>query len=68
MSKPIINEPEGVIRLMLPLVLFEDMHAALDKKRSTSKTITVHAESLRSLLSDHSACLNALKGRTREPV
>jgi hypothetical protein len=63
----IVNDTPDLIRLTLPLSGFETLHDSVAKVRSTSKSVSVNVEALRALLSDHSVCLTALKGRTREP-
>lgn len=40
---------------------FEGIHAALDKVRSTSRTVTVDKDALRALLIDHGALWGALE-------
>jgi hypothetical protein len=64
--KLIPDEAPDTIHLALPLSGFESLHDSLDHVRKTSKTVTVDRESLRALLSDHSVCLAALRGRYRE--
>ena len=66
MSKLIPNEAPDTIHLSLPLAGFEELHAAIDRVRRKSNTVTVRVEALRALLSDHSVCLAALRGRYRE--
>lgn len=47
---------------------FETLHAAHDKARSTSKTITVSKAALGRLLMDHSALVEEVRHRGRVQV
>lgn len=60
------TDPDDLVVLRLPLSAFEALHAALDKVRSTSRTVTVDKDALRLLLADHSACLTAMGRRARD--
>jgi hypothetical protein len=66
MSKPVVPEAPDTARLRLTMADFHALHIALDKVRSTSTTVTVSKDALRSLLMDHSACLGALRGRYQQ--
>jgi hypothetical protein len=63
--KLIPNEAPDMIHLSLPLDTFEQFHYVVERARK-SKTVTVSTDGLRALLSDHSVCLAALRGRYRE--
>jgi hypothetical protein len=58
---------EAPVTLRLPLEGFEDLHATVDKVRSTSKTVTVNADHLRKLLADHSTIIALVSDGVRDP-
>ena len=55
------NRTRHLVTLELPIEQFEGLHQALDKVRSTSRTVTVDKVALTGLLMDYSRLINLLE-------
>lgn len=49
------------LALLTPSTQFDGLHEALDKVRSTSRTVTVEKEALAALLRDYATLIELLK-------
>jgi hypothetical protein len=53
--------PRRLVTLELPIEQLEALHAALDKVRSTSRSVTVDKAALTNLLLDYTRLINLLE-------